>query len=227
MTKQISPSKITKTISYLYLLFYSPPEHVGRFKAATVEFKQKVDVDIWDGAIQAACEHIVSFQSASRHPDADLVSGLVAAARKADSNPEAARAFQVNMEKITALPGRSKPDNRLHRKKGCRFCQVPCQHGYFTLISDPNFKELQEILDNENAKPIGAGQPIQAIWQYASHHVVDTLGVGGFLIDADHLGNLAYCLVMLATAKSRFAFPEQQIKKFQELNQGLIAQYQT
>lgn len=226
MTNNISPATITKTISYLYLLFYSPPEQIGRFKAATIEFSNKIGENGRDEAIQSACEHIVAFQQASRNPDADQVSELLAVAMKADSSSEAARAFQESMLKITALPGRAKPDNRLHRKKGCRFCEAPCQHGYFTLITDPNFKELQQILETENAKPAGTGQPIQAIWQYASHHLVDSLGVGGFLVEAGHLGNLAYCLVMLATAKSRFAFPEQQVKKFQELNQYLITQYQ-
>ena len=41
-------------------------------------------------------------------------------------------------------------------------------------------------------------------------------------ISADHLGNLSYCLLMLGTAKSRFAMPEAQLTRFQELNQNTI-----
>jgi len=220
MTKQISTVTISKTISYLYLLSYSPPENIDQFRAVMVEFRQQLGADIWDDAIQVACEHIVSFHSASRQLDLDLVSGLVAAARTADADSEAARAFQAQMDEISQLSGRAKPNNRLHRKRGCRLCQKPCRYGYFSLISAPNFEQLPSIIKKHPS------QPIRALWHYTIQHVVATLGIGGFSINATDLGDLAYCLLSLATTKSRYPFPEAQMKKFQTLNQAAIRQMQ-
>ena len=77
----------------------------------------------------------------------------------------------------------------------------------------------------DNSKPSAQRQPIQTVWRFTLFHLSQTLGAGKWHIGADQLGNLSYCLVALATAKSRFRFPEEQMRKFQEMNQELIQRY--
>ncbi len=206
-----SASQISQTIWRLYLAFYSRPD-AGQLKV----FKQQLGDDL-DDALRAACEHIVGFQAAARYPASDLVSGLAAAARSADSSPEACRAFQAQLDGLTRHPGRAKPENRLHRKRGCRLCQAPCRYGYFALLSAPNFEPLTELLRAQ------ASDPVQALWDFTQDHLAALFGPDHESIRPEHLGNLAYCLLALATAKSRYPFPEETMRKFQALNQARIA----
>ena len=216
----IPASIIKKTIIYLNLLSFIPPERVDEYPSSEEMFGES-----WPQVVEKAARLMVSFQSASRYPDGELVARLVDVALRADSSPEDCRAFQEKMDALAQLPGRAKAKNRLHRKKGCRFCESPCRYGYFSLITEPDFKKLQYTLEAENAKPLGEQQPIQAIWKYTLNHITQTLNVEKWNISANHLGNLAYCLITLSTVKSRFAFPEEQMQKFQSLNQAMIRSY--
>ncbi len=220
MNNRIPPSQVKQTIIYLTLLSYIPPKSVSELLSLQSSFG-----DDWPRAVEAASRLIVAFHQASRDPDSKLVEGLVTAALDADSSPEACRAFQEKVNELAKLPGRAKANNRLHRKKGCRFCEAPCRYGYFSLISEPDFNDLQSALEAENNKPPLERQPVQAIWMYTLKHLSQTLNAGQWQIPAAHLGNLAYCLLMLSTAKSRFAFPEEVVKRFQEQNQQLIQRY--
>ena len=60
-----------------------------------------------------------------------------------------------------------------------------------------------------------------AVKSFALTHIVSVLGApdGVIHIHHEHLANLAYCLLALATAKSRLPAPEKQLKLFQQANQ--------
>ncbi|MBN1266378.1 MAG: hypothetical protein JXA25_12850 [Anaerolineales bacterium] len=168
---------------------------------------------------------ILSFHTASRLPDEALVAALGERMYHAQESVKALYAFQDLMDETAALPGRAALNNRLHRRKGCRFCETPCRYGYFSLISDPDFKLLQRMLEDENNKPASQQDPIRATWAYGSIHLWKILGIKQGFITPYHLGNMTYCLLMLATAKSRFALPEEQIKLYQAANQHLIQEW--
>ena len=207
----LSASTTRRTIIYLNLLSYIPPERVCEFPSPGEMFGEG-----WPQTVETAARLMVSFQSASRDPDGELVKGMVDAALNVDSSPEACRAFQEKMDTLAQLPGHAKAHNRLHRKRGCQLCESPCRYGYFSLISEPDFSTLQEQLVAES------GGPVQAVWQFTLNHIDKIFQTGHWPITKKHLGNLSYCLISLATAKSRFAFPEEQMRKFQDLNQAMI-----
>ena len=202
------------TLTYLYLLSFIPPEKVEDLRPL-----RGLLVEDWPRRVEAAAKLIVSFQQASRNPESGLVSELARAALRADSSPEACRAFQDQMDELAQLPGRAKPVNRLHRKRGCRLCEAPCRYGYFSIIAEPDFGALQNLLEAQTS------QPIEAVWQFTLTQLAETFNTDRWHISAKHLGNLSYCLVALATAKSRYPFPEEQMRKFQAMNQSLIEQY--
>ena len=78
------------------------------------------------------------------------------------------------------------------------------------------------MLGAENKKIAAERNPVNVLWTYTTTHLWNTLEAKEGFISADHLGNLSYCLLMLGTAKSRFAMPEAQLTRFQEMNQGTI-----
>ena len=85
-------------------------------------------------------------------PDEQLAAELKTAAGIADSSVQAVRDFQQIMDKLAALPERSKMKNRLHSKRGCQFCAAPCRYGYFSLLVEPDLTRLEELLKNEAEK---------------------------------------------------------------------------
>ncbi len=196
------------TILYLQLLSFASPEHVTELRPLRDDFGED-----WPQAVVAASRLMVAFQQASRDPEPERVAALARAALSADLSPEACRAFQDQMNVLAQLPGRAKPENRLHRKRGCRLCETPCRYGFFSLITEPNFENLQNLLETHPS------QPVQTVWRFTLKHLA---GGGQSYITADHLGNLSYCLISLATAKSRYPFPEAQMRKFQARNQAMI-----
>jgi len=221
MKTQIPASQLKKTIIYLSLLSFSPPERTAAFQPFEKVLQGEIGT-AWPETLFQACSHLVAFHQASRDPDADLVEALVDAASSAAASPEGAQVFQSQMERLATSPGRADPENRIHRKRGCRLCQNPCRYGYFSLLSEPNFDSLQRGLEAENRKPIGQQRPVRLVWRFSLKHLSQALDLTAWDIDADHLGNLAYCLLTLATAKSRYPFPEEQMRKFQDKNQALI-----
>lgn len=229
MTNQINAAAVKRMISYYYLVSFCPPEYVGDLKKTSKNLRSELAKDaglkMKDFIAAAAPEvagRIVAYQQATREPEQKVVKALTARTKAADSNPKKAAAFQETMKEVAGHPGRAKLDNRLHRKKGCQFCAAPCRYGFFTLISEPDFNALRAMLDAENLKPTGERDAVNVLWTFTTGHLWSVLGVREGFISVDHLGNLSYCLLMLATAKSRFALPEQQLIKFQEMNQRTI-----
>jgi len=223
------PDVMMKTISYYYLVNYCPPSHVGDLVVAAQGLRgslaEATGMEVpayFEAALPEVCWRIVAFHQASREPDPEVVQALVEVGSKADSSEAGAQKFQAAMADIAANPGRAKPDNRLHRHKGCRFCAAPCRYGYFSLVSEPVFKRLLGMLESENEKPAQSRDPVNVLWTYTMTHLWSVLGIREGFIRADHLGNLSYCLLMLATAKSRFALPEKQLQAFQTMNRDMI-----
>lgn len=216
-----APTSIIKqALIYLHMLSFIPQEFVGDLPPLQDDYGED-----WPQAVEAASELIVAFHQASRDPENGLVEALARAALSADSSPENCRAFQDQMGKLSQHPGRAKAENRLHRKRGCRLCETPCRYGYFSLVSEPDFDALLELLNTEINKPAAEQNPVAAVWHFTLTHLAETFQADKWHIAAGHLGNLAYCLVALATAKSRYPFPEEQMRRFQAMNQRLIEQY--
>jgi len=229
MAMNFRADTVKKTISYFYMLSFCPPANLEDFNKASGELRKQLAKDagmpqkeFFSEMIPQVCWRIVAFSQSSREPDQTLVDQLSKLAESAAQNSESLSAFQDQMLEIAALPGRAKADNRLHRKKGCRFCEAPCRYGYFSLVSDPQFNLLQQILAAETKKEKGKQNPISAVWSFAITHLMSLMGTEKGYISAQHLGNLAYCLLMLSMAKSRYPLPEKQITAFQQANQRLI-----
>jgi len=233
MTESIHPTAIKKMISYYYLVNFCPPAHIKQLKKASQKMRSALSKqsglkmkDFLDAVNPDVAHRMAAFQQATRKPDQETVDQLAKAIKSADSKPEKAAAYQKLMRAIAIHPGRAKMGNRLHRQKGCKYCQAPCQYGFFSLISEPDFKTLLDMLGAENKKIAAERNPVNVLWTYTTTHLWKILGKNEGFISADHLGNMSYCLLMLGTAKSRFALPEAQLTSFQELNQNTIRSWQ-
>lgn len=229
MTQDIHPSAIKGMIGYYYLAAFCPPNHISSLKKASQKsrsaYAKLTGLKMADFVKAAAPEiayRVCAFQQATREPEKEIVEKLTKAIIAADTNPEKAAEYQQLMREVAAHRGRAKPSNRLHRQKGCSLCQAPCQYGFFTLISEPDFKTLLAMLGEENKKIAKERNPVNVLWTYTTTHLWKVLGKNEGFISADHLGNLSYCLLMLGTAKSRFPMPEEQLTKFQAINQNTI-----
>ncbi|MGD8822679.1 MAG: hypothetical protein PVG63_06210 [Anaerolineales bacterium] len=229
MQSTIPADIMMRTISYYYLVNYCPPSQVGALKeaaqplrAALAEGAGKGEEEYFPFAAPEVGWRVTAFHQATREPDADIAQALADAVVKADASADEAAAFQNVMADLASHPGRAKLDNRLHRQKGCKFCMAPCRYGFFTLVSDPAFQNMLAMLSAEMEKQPELRNPVNVLWTYTATHLWRTLGVREAFIRADHLGNLSYCLLMLATAKSRFAVPEKQLQAYQAMNQDTI-----
>jgi len=229
MTQDIHPSAVKGMISYYYLVAFCPPAHIKELEKASQKNRTALAklaglkmVDFLQAAAPEVAFRICAFQQATREPDKETVEKLKNALLKADTGPEKAAEYQALLREVAAHRGRAKESNRLHRQKGCSLCQAPCQYGFFTLISEPDFKTLLAMLGAENKKIAAERNPVNVLWTYTTTHLWKTLGKNEGYISADHLGNLSYCLLMLGTAKSRFPMPEEQLTRFQEMNQATI-----
>ena len=165
---------------------------------------------------------MVTFQTALRQPEEDLVNKLYEVVKTASQDVEGLAAYQIFMSELFALPGRAKADNRLHRKKGCRFCETPCTYGFFSLVSEPRFELLQHLLEAEKGKAPEEKNAVSGCLDVCAYPCRQTSGSSTGFISAAHLGNLAYCLLMLSMAKSRYPLPEAQMKAFQARNQQMV-----
>lgn len=229
MQSTIPADIMMRTISYFYLVNYCPPTQVGALIRASVALRDSLAAgagmgvdEYFESVAPEIGWRVAAFHQATREPEKEVVDSLTQAVAQADTSPEGAAAFQKAMAELAAHPGRAKPDNRLHRQKGCKYCVAPCRYGYFTLVSDPVFKNLLAMLSAEMNKQPELRNPVNVLWTYTATHLWRTLGVREAFIRADHLGNLSYCLLMLATAKSRYAVPEKQLQAFQAMNQNTI-----
>lgn len=229
MSKTIPAGSMKKMITYLYLLSYCPPDKLADFKRNTAPMLKELAVQagikekaFLAQALPEACTCILAFHQATREPDKKLVDALEAAARSADKNPASLTAFKEQMAQVAALPGRAKPENRLHRNKGCTLCAAPCRYGYFTLVSDPKFAGLQALFAAESGKPASKQTPLMPVYTFAVDHLLTITDTQEGYCERTHLANLAYCLLLLGMAKSRMALPEKQLVIFQGANQEFI-----
>ncbi len=228
MIKKMTTKGLKKTICYYYLLAFCPPANVGELREFAQELCEYVarqaGMKKTDYIKQAAYEvshHIVAFHQNTREPVREWVEELANRIVVADESPENAHAFQEMLGLVSRLPQRAKPENRLHHRRGCQFCTAPCHYGYFTLVSEPNFANFQGYLEDELMNPAEHMMPVKAVKSFALTHIVGVLGAadGTMHIHSEHLANLAYCLLSLATSKSRLPVPEKQLKLFQQANQ--------
>jgi len=234
MTTKIPVESIKKSIAYLYLLSFYQPEGLNQVKgnlsplleqmASASGMKQN---EYLENALPEACQRIVSYHQASRESDPEMVIALLTAAHKADKDVASLTTFNTLMKQLSALPGRAKPENRLHRKKGCQLCTAPCRFGFFTLVSDPDFSKLQELFNTESEKPAVVQSPLTPVYLFTVDHLVSLSGSTNGIYERENLANLAFCLLMLAMAKSRMAFPEAHIRLFQQTNQEFIRRQST
>lgn len=225
MTKSISPAAIARMLNYTYLLFFCPAEYAGELEKASRKMRAGLareaglEMDAFDDLMAPElARRIVAFQQATRKPNEEAVKELAGRLRGAGSSPEQTASFQAAMSIVASHPARAKPANRLHRLKGCDFCASPCRYAFFTLMSEPDFKALQAMLDVENRKLAHERNAVHVLWSYTREHLWKALGSKGGYISPAHLGNLSYCLLLLGTAKSRMALPEKQLLLYQSLN---------
>lgn len=230
MSTTLTAESIKKTIAYYYLLSFCPPEDIKEFHQNMSVWRKQLaetagmsEAEYFKAAIPAVCRHIVAFHEDTRSPGQHWIDALIKTARAADTNPESAYAFQEVMSKIARLPQRALPENRPHRKKGCAFCRLPCHYGYFTLVSDPDFDELQAMLEAEVNMSTDTQSAINAVWNFTVSHLAQSIEFAeSFSIHQGHLGNLSYCLLVRSMASSRLALPEKQLEIYQTINQQLI-----
>lgn len=230
MSIKFPAETIKKAIAYFYLLSYSPPEKIREVKDSLAPLLEALvgaagvsESSFYEEIIPEVCRRIVTFHEDSREPSQRWVEALVETASKASNSPQDAYDFQEKMSEVAQMPQRALPNNRLHRKKGCTFCHLPCRYGFFTLVSDPNFSTLREMLNVEVERRKETQSAIRPVWRFSLTHLKQLTGIAdGYTIEKGHLGNLSYCLLMLAMAKSRLALPEKQLKVYQAINRGLI-----
>ncbi len=225
----ISVEALKATIAYFYLLSFCPPARIAEWSRDWAP-RRKVLAESAGLGEEAylkiiapeVCRRIVSFHQVSREPSRDLIDALATVAGQATSSPGAAERFQQEMAKVARLQPRAGMEGRLHRKKGCQFCQAPCFYGYFTLISDPQFKLLQELFAAEARKPRGQQNPWNPCLAFTRRHLRDLAGPAAEVIETRHLVNLAYCLLMLSMAKSRMPLPERQLQLMQAAGKAFL-----
>jgi hypothetical protein len=229
MSQPIPVDVLKQAITYFYLLSYCPSEKIADFKESTAALRKDMaaktgmkEAAFFKAVIPEICQRIVSFSEATRKPSKTWVKALEKAVKEADKSPEKAAAFQAVMSDVARLKGRALPENRLHRKKGCALCRLPCYYGYFTLVSEPDFSQLQTLLEVEAGKPKEEQSPVRPVWGFTIFHLGRTIQAQQGYIQRAHLGNLAFCLLMLSMAKSRLAVPEAQLQAFQAGNQAWI-----
>lgn len=230
MTTTLAPDTIKKAISYFYLLSYCPPENIGELEESLSPLRKQIaeysglkETQFFEEAIPEVCKRIVAFHEDTREPSRGWIDLLAKTADKAHKSPQDAFAFQDAMSKVARLPQRALADNRLHRKKGCALCRLPCHYGFFTLVSDPKFDTLKDLLEAEVSRDRETQSAIRPVWRFTLTHLVQSIDLNeGYTIHQGHLGNLSYCLLMLAMAKSRLALPEKQLKVYQAINQQII-----
>ena len=229
MAGSIGPKAISKMISYYYLVSFSTPEYISALKKSSLKTRTKLSKasglkmkDFVNQVAPEAASRMVSYHQRTRKPEEAVVTELVKLMKVADTKPEKASAFQVKMRELAAHPGRAKEDNRLHFQKGCAFCLAPCRYGFFTLMAEPDLKKLKNMLDAENEKIAQERDAVNVFWTYTKTQILKALDLPEVYIEAYHIGNLSYCLLMLGTAKSRFALPEDHLKLYQIMNQIAI-----
>ena len=229
MATSISKEAIKKMVCYYYLVSFWTPEYIGELKKTSRKMRTKYAretglkmKEFTDLVVPEVARRIMAFHTATPEPEKTAVEELTRVMKGSDNNPKKAAAFQAAMREVSAHLNRAKVNKRLHNQKGCRFCTAPCQYGYFSLMSEPDFITLMAMLDAENHKIAEERNAVNALWMYSREHFWSVIEKQEGYISAYHLGNLSYCLLMLGTAKSRFVLPEKELLTYQALNQRTI-----
>jgi len=229
MAMPIRNEAIRKMVCYYFLICFWSPEYIGELKKASRKMRTKLaresglTVKEFTGlVIPEVARRIMAFHSATPEPEKGAVEELTRVMKGADSNSKKSAAFQAAMRVVSARPERAKVNTRLHRQTGCQFCTAPCQYGYFSLMSEPDFNTLKAMLDAENLKIAEERNAVNVLWKYSREHIWNVLEKQEGYISAYHLGNLSYCLLLLGTAKSRFTMPEKELLIYQAMNQQAI-----
>jgi len=233
MTPSIHPKVIKKMISYYYLVYYCPPVYIDHLKTASLKMRSRL-AQVQGCTPEALPElvapeiasRITAFQQATREPEAETVKALTEKVITADRDADGTAAFQALMNLVVIHPGRSKLPNRLHRNKGCVFCTASCRYGFFTLVSEPDFNALLAMLDKENQKLAQERDAVKALWNFVKEQIWGVLEAQDGMILAEHVDKLSYCLLLLGTAKSRFALPEVQLRHYQEMSGNHVQRLQ-
>ncbi|MBN1265838.1 MAG: hypothetical protein JXA25_10115 [Anaerolineales bacterium] len=228
-TEKHLPQGLQQTASYLHLLSFCPPEHIYNFKQAGGPLRQALaqraglkTPAYFAETVPEACQKIIEFYLAKQTPNERFAGTLTHSARLAHQSPRAAWVFSTLMALLAGSPGRSSEQNRLRKSRGCQYCAAPCRYGHFVLISHPDYSLLHQMLEENAAKPEKEQDPLQTTWRFALAHLWRSLGITQAYISSAHLGNLAYCLLVLGMANARFPFPSEELKQFQAANQLLI-----
>ena len=218
MERRNKPSEIKSALFYYLLLSCATPESIEQWPAVREQLGIHTDKIIHD-----VCQRIVSFHHAKRYPDEQLVHELETIVRKADSSVQDCFEFQQIMAQLAALPARSKMKNRLHCKRGCQFCAFPCRYGYLSLLMELDLSRMEVLIKTEAEKLNGRRKVVSPIWQFTMEQIGKCLPINHvWQITPEHLGNLSYCLLALATSKSRFPYPAAEMNQFQNMNQNEI-----
>ena len=223
--KPPSAENLRKAIIYFQLLSFCPAERAADFMQNTLPNRQALaasagmsETEYFDLVLPEVCRRIISFHQARREPDPEQVTALAGAARQAYADPARAGKFKEQMDRAAALPGRARPENRLHRNKGCAFCRSACRYGYFSLVSEPPIKQLQDLLRAEAAKPVAGQSALGPLYHFTLSHLTGLADGQKIYIDIRSLADLSYCLLMLGMAKSRLATPTRQLELLQTAN---------
>jgi len=229
MAETLTVQEIRASVGYLYLLSFCPPDQIHAFTQAGLPLRSGLALqagepegEFFARSIPESCRRITAFHQRLPDPDQQLVSELSTAALAAQQEPLAAYLFQQQMDRICSLPARAEPAKRLRPTQGCQLCQAPCRYGFFVLVSRPDYTVLEKLLEQYRDEPEPGGA-LKAAWSFTTSHLWRTLGTRQGYISPFHLGNLSFCLLVLAMAKARFPYPESELALFQEWNQGLIA----
>jgi len=222
MKKTVSAIAIKQTILYLYGIYFC---HANSLKDyLRVMDCQLNQTQLSPENLRAACSHITAFHRAEAAAAEHLEIDLYQRAQKASAG-QGLKRFKEKMAEIAALPGRSKLERRLHHLRGCKLCKSPCEYGYFSLLAEPDFERLFEDLSEFNSSPGQKMDPVEIIWDFTKRLLTAGYGGGGWAVEPVHLGNLSYCMISLATAKSRYPFPEKTMGMIQGWNQDCIQSF--
>jgi hypothetical protein len=231
--KEEMMSNLKKVISHIYLNYWIHEEFSDQVLNKSRDIIQNMtkptemkSEEFFNKLSLEACKSIVAFHQNKNKPDEKLVKELHTQVLNIYEKDNVSSAFLDCVRKITESPGRVSINNRIQPKKGCKLCKKPCGYGFFVLIGDPDFSRMGEVLKKESEKPVNQQIPIITLWAFAQEFFQEKLDASSLLITPEHLGNLCYCLLTIGTSKSRYDFPEKQMKSFQEVNQSLISHWE-
>jgi len=227
MSKALPAQGLEMTISYLHLMAYCPPEYVFHFREASSRLRTALahqaelsEEEYFARVIPVACRRIVSFHDETREPNEAVVTELTKLATSASDSPLATWQFSLRMSMLANQSQTKK--SALCNQKGFKIPDAACRYLLFALVSKPNYPLLKAMLEAEAQKPINERDPVKAIWAFTLTHLQNSLGTKQTYITANHIGNLAYCLLSLGINKSRYPFPEETMEALHRLNQTQI-----